>query len=106
MKSIKNLVKGKRLYFVFELITPLILSILFSEFLKPKYDASKYYDIEDSYTIQNSFIFLFFFILFLEWFRRFKIKSVRPVYEKFIYLAVMLFVFILGVWYVNQLDII
>ena len=105
MNFLKRLINSKYIVYVLEFIPPVVLSILFSEFLVNKYDSSKHYFIDDSYIIRNSFVFLFFFILLLEWFRRHKVKDARPSYEKYFYLAVMLLIFVLGVFYVNQLDL-
>lgn len=83
--------------YILELVFPIILTSLFYLLLETKRMSV------DRDTIAGLVSFLFFFILVLEWIRRKKDKTERAYYFKYLYIGLMLLVFVLGVWYANEL---
>ena len=95
--TIKKLIDSPLLPYVLELVLPTILTSLFYILI----DSRDFYEGE---TIIGFIGFLFFFIVVMEWVRRAKDKKTRTTNFKFLYVGLMLLVFILGVWYINQFE--
>lgn len=96
--TLKKIVNSKLSTYVLELVFPIILTSLFYLLIESK-------DISEGDAIAGLVSFLFFFILVLEWIRRKKDKTERAYYFKYLYIGLMLLVFVLGVWYANELVI-
>ena len=88
--------KNKIFNHLTELILPILLTILLSEFITLK-------NVGSAFEITMSFSVLFFLILFIEWYRRYRNKHIVLTYRKYIYVGVIFFVFILGIWYSSLL---
>ncbi|WP_282073200.1 hypothetical protein [Polaribacter atrinae] len=99
--SLKKVVNSQLLPYALELILPVIFTSLFYILVDSKdlYD----YDVEAEYIITLVGT-LFFFTLFIEWLRRKKDKTDRPIFFQYLYIIVMFFAFIFSVWYLNQFE--
>lgn len=95
--TFKKFIEGKYLVYLLELIFPTILTVLFYILVETKRMSV------DRDMVAGFVSFLFFFILILEWIRRKKDKTERAYYFKYLYIGLMLLVFVLGVWYANEL---
>jgi undecaprenyl pyrophosphate phosphatase UppP len=101
-KLLNKIINSKALTYLLELVLPTILSILLTVYMDNKYDNSRL-DISDTDLITIPFIILFYFIVVIEWYRRFKTKDSKYTFEKYLYIGVVLFVFMLGIWYINSM---
>ena len=103
MKKILNkIINSKRLIYLLELVLPTILLILFTVYVDNKKYNSKFdLDYSDTDLITISFGILFYFIVVLEWYRRFKTKD--NTIKKYFYITVIFIVFIFGIWFVNSM---
>ena len=94
---ISKILNSNIFFYALELVFPFILTTLFYAFVDNK-------EIYDGDLIAGLVSFVFFFVLILEWIRRKKDKTNRALYYKYIYIGLMLIVFILGVWFVNEFN--
>jgi hypothetical protein len=103
LKGVNKLIQPNKIInsgltpYLLELVFPIVLTSLFYSLIDSK-------DISEKDSIFGLIGFLFFFVLVLEWFRRKKDRITKVVYFKYLYVVVMLFIFILGVWYINQFN--
>lgn len=59
-------------------------------------------EVGNSVEITGFFCALFYMVVFVEWFRRFRVKTQNTLLN-YAYLVVILGVFVLGIWYSNLL---
>ena len=110
---IKKTLNSKTLTYLIELVLPTILSVL-TYFLvdakannismivpnSTRHRVRNYYLDEEG--IIGAFIILYFFIVIIEWFRRYKLKeNNNNAFTNYIYIGVLLFIFLLSVFYIN-----
>lgn len=103
MKKLFNkIINSKKAPFLLELVLPTIFSTIFTIYVENKNYNSRFdLHYSDTDLITISFGILFYFIVILEWYRRFKIKDNSI--KRYFYVGVLFIVFIFGIWFTNSM---